>query len=164
MKNYIAVLLLSVFALNGFAQNLSAKQLYKKYKRQEQVTSFTLPGFATKIGSWFIDSDDAEIKFVLKKIKGVKFAIAEQIKGKKGLMKFNKWSATQLDPDVYEPLITIKDGKDEVQFLINEDTNNIKELVMFVKGEEDLVMMIINGKFKMEDVNKMVKSINVRSD
>lgn len=164
MKNYIAVLLLSIFALNGFAQNLSASQLYKKYKRQEQVTSFTLPGFATKVGSWFVDADDAEIKFVLKKIKSVKFAIAEQVESKKGLMKLNKWSANDLDPDIYESLMTIQDGKDEIQFLINEDSNNIKELVLFVKGDEDLVMMIIKGKFKMEDINKMVKSIDVRND
>jgi len=164
MKNFIAVFVFLLFAFCGIAQNLTAKQLFKKYKRQPEVTSFTLPGFAAKIGSWFVDSGDTEVKFALKKIRSIKFAVAESVESKRGLMRLNKWSASQLNPGIYEPLVTIMDGKDEVQFLINEDVDTIKELVMFVKGDEDLMMMVINGKFKIEDINKMVQNIDVRSN
>jgi len=157
MKNIIIIALCLAFSSQAFSQNLTAKQLFRKLKSNTEVTSFSIPGFVTKFGALFIDKDDAEMKYLTKKIKGMKIAIAETNEN-----HINKnWTVDQLDPALYEPLMTVKDGQEQVQFLIREKKEVIKELLMFVKDEEDSVMLLINGKFTIKQIKKLVDSIEL---
>jgi len=139
------------FTSQAFSQNLSAKQLFRKYKKQHHTTSFTVPGFVTKIGALFMDKDEAEMKFIIKKIKGLKIALVERDRIQNNFTIYEKLDIEQLDSSIYEPLMTVENGKEQVHFLINEQNDVIKELVVQVNDTDEMVFLLLNGKFNLNE-------------
>ncbi len=160
MKNAALLILCIAFSFPSISQNLSAKQLFKKYKNQEAVTSIAIPGFVAKMGALFMDKDDAELKYLIKKIKGLKLAVLEVDESQMNKKQLKKWSIHQLDPEQYEPLMTIQDGKERIHFLIHEQNNRIRELVMHIEDTDERILMLLTGKFDLKEINKLIQSIN----
>jgi len=160
MKNIIITTLCLAFSCQVFSQNLNANQLFRKFKKQAEVTTISIPGFVAKFGALFIDKEDAEIKHLTKKIKGLKIAVVESNENDSRFLN-KKWTINQLDSKLYEPLITVQDGKQQVHFLIREKEEVVKELVMFIKDEEESVMLLIEGKFTIKQTKKLINSIEL---
>lgn len=161
MRKILLIIACFAFSSQAFCQNLSAKQLFKKYKKQQQTTAFTVPGFVTKIGALFMDKDDAEMKYIIKKIKGLKIALIERDGIQNNLAIDQKLDINQLDSNIYEPLMTVEDGKEQVHFLINEQNEVIKELVIQVNDIDEKVFLLLNGKFKLNEIKKLVNSMEM---
>lgn len=56
----------------------------------------------------------------------------------------------------YENLMTVRDGEQNIDFLINADGENIKELVMFISESSECTIMRVIGNFTMEDIQKVI--------
>ena len=74
--------------------------------------------------------------------------------------RLKKWNIHQLDPNRYEPLMTIQDNKETFHFLINEQAEVIKELVIQVQEADERVFMLIQGQFNLKQIKKLIDSID----
>ena len=55
----------------------------------------------------------------------------------------------------------IKDGSSTVRFMVYQQENYIRQILMTVQDGNELVIMAIKGKFTIDDAKKIAKSIDV---
>ncbi|WP_234109202.1 DUF4252 domain-containing protein [Chryseobacterium sp. R2A-55] len=152
------------------AQKDKLDQLFEKYQESAGVTSIKIakPMFSM-LGK--LNIDDAElqqIKPLLAKINGLKILIVEKPTSPKGLEGDNQkplMNFQNLKNDItnsiknlkYEELITVNSKDSKIKFLSSDATNgNLDDLILSINSEDNTVLMMLDGKISMDDVNKLI--------
>lgn len=155
MKNALIVISLVLISLTACSKEKrdGFQLFYKQYHDQTGVISFKLPASLANI---FVDNEDEEAKEFLKKADNVTFLIADprssgMIDTMNLLMPVKKWPV----------LMEIKDGSSTVRFMVYQQENYIRQILMTVQDGNELVIMAIKGKFTIDDAKKIAKSIDV---
>ncbi len=169
--------LLLIFALifshffNVNAQKEKLDMLFDKYQESEGVTSIKIakPMFSM-LGKLNIDDDDlSQIKPILNKINGLKILIIEN-PGSEDKKQLNVFQNLQSDISnsiknmKYEELITVNSRDNKIKFLSSDAKNGVLDnLLLSINSEGNTVLMMLDGKISMDDVNKMVNEIQTSS-
>jgi len=130
--------------------------IYWKYKDYDGAVAVSVPGWVTQIGSVFIDGK--ENRQVIRKIRRFRVLVFQE-KGSpittKDFERFNrKAKRRHLDE-----LVTVRDGKTRVQIYGKMRRNSIRKIVVFFSTPDDGAGLVsIHGKFKIDDINKAIKS------
>lgn len=171
--------LLLIFALifshffNVNAQKDKLNTLFEKYQESEGVTSIKIakPMFSMLNKLNIDDSELDRIKPLLGKINGLKILILEKPEVSNDDKK--KLSLLQsLQSDIsnsiknmkYEELITVNSKDNKIKFLSSDATNGVLDnLLLSINSEDNTVLMMLDGKISMDDINKMVNEIQTSS-
>ena len=163
-----------IFALTfGWLMNVSAQKeklynLFDKYQETDGVTSIKIAkpmfGMLSKL-----DLKDAEldnIKPMLDKIQGLRILVIEKPdidsinkQVSKSMMNFTnlqKEISSSLKSLNYEELITVNSKDAKMKFLAAAANNGILDnLLLSVNADGNTVLMMLDGKISMDDVNKL---------
>ncbi|MBB5332821.1 DUF4252 domain-containing protein [Chryseobacterium koreense] len=155
---------------NVNAQKDKLDLLFDKYQESAGVTSIKIakPMFSM-LGKLNIDDGELQqIKPLLAKINGLKILIVEKPSFTKGLETENQkplMSFQNLKNDItnsiknlkYEELITVNSKDSKIKFLSSDATNgNLDDLILSINSEDSTVLMMLDGKISMDDVNKLI--------
>lgn len=66
-----------------------------------------------------------------------------------------------LDKSKYEPLMVVRDKGQDINFLIKEDGNQVRELLMMVGGKEEFVMLSFVGNISLDKLSKLSDQISI---
>ncbi|MGV8916077.1 MAG: DUF4252 domain-containing protein [Kaistella sp.] len=153
------------------AQKDKLDQLFEKYQEAEGVTSIKIakPMFNMLNKLNIADDDMAQIKPLLSKIQGLKILIVEKpttsedapnLELKNQLNQFQKLQSdisSSLKNMNYEELITVNSKDNKIKFLSSEATNGILDnLLLSINSEGNTVLMMLEGKISMDDVNNLI--------
>lgn len=152
--------------LNISAQKTQLYQLFDKFQDTEGVTSIKISkpmfGMLSKL-----DIKDAEldnIKPMLDKIEGLRILVVEQ--PEKDSKEFNKMmlNFNNLQSEIsnslkklnYEELMTVNSKGNKIKFMASNAKGGIlDDLLLSINEEENTVLLMLDGKISMEDVNKL---------
>ncbi len=154
MKKILFFLLFLAVATGTQAQD---RWLYWKYKDYDGGINFTVPRIAIGAGSLFAKHQD-ERKLIRRvhKVRTLVFENGSPL-SERDLRKFNRKAKRRH----LEEIITIRDGKTRVQVLAKDRRNALRKVVVFVNDPEDGFFMIsLKGKFKINEINKLIKKYN----
>jgi hypothetical protein len=161
MKRLLLALLLVIASTQLFAQQGSAiDRFFQKYESDQ---SFTLISVTPKMFSMFTkldinSSEGQSFMKVIKKIKGLKILAKEETK--EGARLFREASA-QLTKE-YEELMTVRDGKDDLRFLVRENAQgNIAELVMLIGSDTEFLAMSLVGDIDLAEISQIAGGMNI---
>lgn len=169
MKNLLVIIALffSYFAVN--AQKAKLDQLFDKYQETEGVTSIKIakPMFNMLNKLNINDSELSQIKPLLSKINGLKILILEKPESSDNSVsdqkKLNLFQNLQTDISnsiknmKYEELMTVNSKDNKIKFLSSDATNGILDnLLLSINSEGNTVLMMLDGKISMDDVNTLV--------
>ncbi|MBU4537252.1 MAG: DUF4252 domain-containing protein [Weeksellaceae bacterium] len=152
------------------AQKDKLDQLFEKYQETEGVTSIKIakPMFNMLNKLNIDDSELDQIKPLLSKINGLKILILEKPEtsataGIEEKRQFNLFQNLQTDISnsiknmKYEELITVNSKDNKIKFLSSDATNGVLDnLLLNISSEGNTVLMMLDGKISMDDVNKLV--------
>jgi hypothetical protein len=161
MKRLLLALLLVVASTQLFAQQGSAIDRF--FQSYENDQSFTLISVTPKMFSMFtkldINSTEGQSFLkVIKKIRGLKMLAKENTKD--GLKLFREASSS-LTKD-YEELMTVRDGKTDLRFLVKENAQgNIAELIMLVGSEDEFLAMSLVGDIDLAEISQIAGGMNI---
>jgi len=169
MKNlFIAVFLLAI-PIASFAQINEVNHFYRKYKRQEAVRNFTVPGVVFRIGGLFskrYTEDPAEAKAIRKlskRMRSVRFLIMED----QNLVKkedYNKVLSGAKSKNNFNDLFKVSSEGTRVNFLLKEGKRGKKQLLMFVSEEDTFVMMRFKMKLKKDDLKTLISILSKEAE
>lgn len=156
------------FQLN--AQKDKLNQLFDKYQEAEGVTSIKIakPMFNMLNKLNIADDELAQIKPLLSKINGLKILILEKPTSDKNIggeaqRQLNLFEKLQSDISSslknlkYEELITVHSKDNKIKFLSSDATNGIlDDLLLSINSDGNTVLMMLDGKISMDDVNTLV--------
>jgi hypothetical protein len=161
MKRLLLALLLVIAGTPLFAQQGSTiDRFFSKYENDQ---SFTLISVTPKMFSMFTkldtNSEDGQnFMKVIKKIKGLKILAKENSNGN-GLFK----EATSLLTKDYEELMTIRDGKQDLRFLVKENAKgNIAELIMLIGSTEEFMAMSLVGDIDLAEISEIAGGMDIQ--
>ena len=167
MKRFkILIVLLTVF---GSTQLFAQNAMLEKYKGHEDFTTVSISPKLFEMIAKF-DFDDEEEKTVAKEllnsIKGIDILVYENEDSlyNDGFSRklYDEAALDLLKVNHFEELMTVKDGLDDVQFLIKEQADTIQQLLLLVGSEEEFVMVNIEGNLDLNQLSKLSESINVK--
>jgi hypothetical protein len=170
---YKKILLIATFfcaaILNVSAQREKLDALFDQYQDSEGVTSIKISkpmfGMLNKLN--FGDGELDQIKPLLSKINGLKILILEKpneklVNGKNVKSNLN-YSGIQnnissiLKGLKYEELMSVNRQDNKIKFLSAGSKDGIlDDLLINIFAEDNSVLMMLDGKISMDDVNKLV--------
>lgn len=161
MKRLLLALLLVIASTQLFAQQGSAiDRFFQKYESDQ---SFTLISVTPKMFSMFTkldinSSEGQSFLKVIKKIRGLKILAREDTKDGGKLYR----EASALLTREYEELMTVRDGKDDLRFLVKENAQgNIAELVMLIGSDTEFLAMSLVGDIDLAEISQIAGGMNI---
>ena len=157
------------------AQKDKLDQLFDKYQESEGVTSIKIakPMFNMLNKLNINDSELEQIKPLLSKINGLRILIVEKPNAANNTgsqNKLNLGNFQSLQSDInnsiknmkYEELMTVNSKDNKIKFLSSDATNGILDnLLLNISSEGNTVLMMLDGKISMEDVNKLINETQI---
>ena len=152
------------------AQKDKLDQLFDKYQESEGVTSIKIakPMFNMLNKLNINDSELEQIKPLLSKINGLRILIVEKPTvatnpGSQDKLNLSNFQSLQSDINnsiknmKYEELMTVNSKDNKIKFLSSDATNGILDnLLLNISSEGNTVLMMLDGKISMDDVNKLI--------
>lgn len=177
MKKLFIILAITL----GWFTNISAQReklynLFDKYQETEGVTSIKIakPMFSMLSKLDIKDAELDNIKPMLDKIQGLRILVIEKPEfdsinknGSKAMLNFNslqKEISASLKNLNYKELMTVNSKDAKVKFLAADAANGILDnLLLSVNSEGNQVLMMLDGKISMDDVNKLANETQLSS-
>ncbi|HMQ49937.1 MAG TPA: DUF4252 domain-containing protein [Saprospiraceae bacterium] len=147
----LSIILLFLSYVGVFAQSESILQFYDKYKQQENVTNVKMQGWVLKLASNF--SDDEEGKKLLEKITQLRVLVMEE--GNLVSPDEYKSLVKKVGKDKFELLMNLREGKEVIDIFIREDAESITDVLLLVSGDDQFVLLSLEGKFQLSDLNDL---------
>ncbi|MCF8302034.1 MAG: DUF4252 domain-containing protein [Bacteroidales bacterium] len=148
MKKLLVIVLLAVFSTTAFAHDPTFEKVYDKYKSYDGVVNFTVPGFIVRMALWF-DDFEPEVEDFIRHIDKVKLIVVENDHLNARINFCREYSNALVETEMVEWLEVREDGE-EVNIMARKDRrDNIREMVILVSGEEN-VMIYMKGRFTQE--------------
>ncbi len=157
-----AILLLTLAALSGsLSAQSSVAEFYQKFKKQEEVTNFKLPGWLVWIGTGLVYNSikDEETRTWLR--------LARKL-GKFRLMQSeNSNSITKEDLSNFVSGLRGNNGYDDLIYVRNEDTDlnimiregangRLKELLVVGSDDGETIFLSAKTRLRMKDINEVL--------
>lgn len=161
MKKYSLVLLLLILPFLLPAQTKSINRFYHTYKRAENVTSFTVPGWimdlGAAIGKKHVEDETGRSALKLvKKIKKLRLLVMEDY-NHVSTQAFNQL-VQGVEGDHFEAGFSVRHGDQKVHFFTREKKDKIKNLLILVSSEDQFVLFSAKTKIKYEDLANLINT------
>lgn len=159
-KNTLLVILLVVLPFLSMAQDSPAQKFIKGYDGKEGFTTVSISKAMFRMLSK-VKSDDPDYQVIARiasKLEDFKILIyeAKDVKIAAGFTQLVK----TLKNNNYEDLMSVNEGENHIAFSVVERNNRIRELVMTITGEENLVMLI-KGDFLLDELVAIANDMNI---
>lgn len=155
MKTKLIIICTFLFGLSTFAQSNAIDKLFKKYSGSEHVTEINI---SSKMFAMFgyLDAETKEDQDALDAIKGIKslYMMTTENTDEAESMRA---TAKQIKKENFEPLMTVKDGDDDIEFLIQEKDGVVSEFIMLVDSDSTFMVMSLTGLIDLEKLSKLSK-------
>ena len=134
---------IALFSVSLSAQSLDLNNLYYSYKGEDGVVAMRIPGFVMRLAGSIADLEREE-KQLLRSMKSLQLIVIEDSEINREVNFVEHVDLHDLR-NGYHLLLQVKDGKDDVAILAREKKGRIKDLVVLVGGDEN-VMVHIKGR------------------
>lgn len=157
-----AILLLTMVVLSGSlsAQN-SVGEFYQKFKKQEAVTNFKLPGWLVWIGTGLVYNSvkDEETRTWLRLARKLgKFRLMQSENSnsitKEDLSNFVSGLKAKSD---YDDLVYVRNEDTDLNVMIREGANGrLKELLVVGSDDGETIFLSAKTRLRMKDINEVL--------
>lgn len=175
---FFVVLLLAPAILISQNPNKEINKIYRSVERGEDVVKIGIPGFLARSAfnvarviekqnnkkeaketGYYDDSEDLtmqELKPFVKAIKGVKVLVVEnenEIPTNQVKKSLKKLKSNQ----IVENLVQVKSDGSDVNIMVAEKKGKIRNLIIMVTEDEELIMLNLKMKMKTDKLNDLIK-------
>jgi len=97
---------------------------------------------------------------VIRKLNGLKILTSSEYSGRREL---SEKAVKTLTKEGFEELMIVKEGEEEIKFLISEKNGKINEFVMLISGDEDgdFFLMSMTGNLDLKDISKLSQTMDI---
>lgn len=162
MKYLLSFLVIAVMAIGpATAQSDAISTYFDKYMDDENFTMvFVSPKMfqmLDRLTPSDVDDPDADVVLdVAKDLRGLRI-LTTDVNPNKYYAEFK----AVFDKSKYEPLMLVRDKGQDVNFLIDESGDMIKELLMLVGGKDEFVLLSFVGNIKLDKLAKLSEQISI---
>ena len=162
MKPTILLLLILAAPFYSVAQSSPLEKIFAKYSGREGYTIVTVSHtMFTMFSAVADDKNDKDFKDITGKLNSIRILSVDTKPGLNAGNDFYRELVRSLSAPVYEELMAINDGGEQVKFLVRKNGDRIYELVM-ITGGPDACLIAMDGDIDLKQVSKLSKSMNLK--
>jgi len=135
--------------LTSCATNTSFNSFYQEH---QDDSDFSLGLNSSLIASFLPDEDIEDIKPLLKKAKHVRILVFSEDSANK-TKQFDKF----INRSKFDKVVKVKDDGDKIAFFTLENKNKIKEVVLEISSEDDLVLLGLKTNLTQDDLDGILQ-------
>ncbi len=163
MKKLICSLIVISLSMGVMAQKSPVEQLFDKYSGQEGYTSVHFTSYMFEIFAKIAnEEEDKEFKEASSKLESIKILTIDSALNANRKESFYKEISALITAPEYKDLMIVKDGAEEIKFMIKENGETISELVMIISGGGEGVLMSLIGDIELKEISKLSKSMDIK--
>ncbi len=160
MKNLIITLVLLGFAGMAAAQSKSVEAFRDKYQDDRDAKVVTMNGsmfeLLSSIAENMDESEDSEaISRIAKGIKSMQVLAIPVFRSGLQPEEIDKLHS-DLKKEKYEELMQVRDKDQKIYFMAQGDENELRNMVVLVREDEEFIMFNIDGTLNMKDLAYIV--------
>jgi hypothetical protein len=133
------------------AQKTPIDKLFKKYYGKEGFTTVLVTEDMFEVIA-NMEKEKGEFEGTLGKVERVRVIAQEDDSDAEGINFMDELKGVEFDD--YKELVVVKEADQEVLVLAKEEDGKIRELLVLVGGEDN-VLVSVEGKFTMEDLEAL---------
>lgn len=156
----IALAVSLMMSLGLYAQSDAIVQYFDKYMNDDRFTVvFVSPKMFDMVSKMDLQTGDPEAQAaldIIKDLQGLRILTTEVTPN-----KFYQEAKATLPTKGYEVLMTVRDGGDNVEFLVKEADGKIHELLLLVGDSDEFVMLSFVGTIDLKKIGELSKVLNV---
>ncbi len=141
--------LIALTLLSSCATNTSFNSFYQEH---QDDSDFSFGLSSSLIASFLPDEDMEEIKPLLKKAKHVRILVFSEDSANK-TKQFDKF----INRSKFDKVVKVKDDGDKIAFFTLENKNKIKEVVLEISSEDDLVLLGLKTNLTQDDLDGILQ-------
>ena len=145
----IILALFAIVLLSSCASNTSFNSFYQEH---QEDSDFSFGLSSSLVASFLPDEDMEDIKPLLKKAKHVRILVFSEDAADK-TQKFDKF----INRSKFDKVVKVKDDADNIAFFTLEDKNKIKEIVLEIASEDDLVLLGLKTNLTHDDLEGILQ-------
>lgn len=139
------------------AQQTAADDLFDRYSGKDGFTTVYITQGLFKLVAQ-LDPEDAEAQELMQGLESIKILATED---EESGIDFYREIEGKLPADRYEELMVVKDGNENVRFLVNQEGDRIRELLLVAGGTGDNALIIIRGNIPVRSLGKLAHSLDI---
>lgn len=161
MKKLIIIALISVFGMQIQAQEQedAISKFFSQYSNDEKFTNIYI---SKKMFSLFsdipVDENEQEVKEAISQLEGLRILSSDDVDG----IKLYNEAFKILNGKDFEELMVIRDGEQQLKFLIKENKGKITELLMLSGEDKSFFILSMIGNIDLEQISKLSKTMDVK--
>jgi len=152
----IIALLFLVVSLPVSSQDMTGKELYRKYSGTKGIVSMVIPGFVVRWAA-LLPEIEPDIRQIMRNMGTVRILTVED-EDLNRKVNFYDEIGNSYDKKRYEELLVMREKDSDVRMLVNEKEGIIRELVI-IMGGEDNAFVSITGKITHDDLAAIARSV-----
>ena len=134
----------------------AAQTSFKKfYSENNQHADFSL-GLSTSLIGSFLSDDNEDVKELVKKAKHTRIMVFSD-NWEKTNSNFNKF----IKRSKFDKLVKIRENDDDISIYILEDKEFIKEIVVQIATEDELILLGLKTNLTHEDLARIINDSHV---
>jgi len=161
MKRLFLIIIGILLYVNGVAQDDVITKYFSDYERRDDFTTIIITSKMFELIAQIPESEDEEdVMNVIRKLNGLKILTSSEYPERADLSR----KAVKIISDKgFDELMIIKEGDEEIKFLIHEKDGQISEFVMLIAEDEDgdFFLMSMTGNLDLKDISKLSKTLDI---
>lgn len=161
MKRLIIVIIGILLYSNAFSQDDVITKYFSEYERRDDFTTIIITSKMFQLIAQIPESEDEEdVMNVIRKLNGLKILTSSEYPQRADL---SKKAVKIISEQGFEELMIIKEGEEEIKFLIHEEKGHISEFVMLIAEDDDgdFFLMTMTGNLQLEDISRLSKTLDI---
>ena len=160
MKRIIVLGLLTIVSVGVRAQDDAISKYFSKYQYNDDFTQINITSrmFSLFTDMEVEDEEDQEVLDAIGELTGLKILVKDGGSDGKALYKE---AFSKLPKGEFDELMSIREGDQDMKFLIKESGGKISELLMIAGGENEFFIMSILGNIDLKQISKLSKKMNI---
>jgi hypothetical protein len=161
MKRLIIIIIGVLLYTSGFSQEDVITKYFSEYERRDDFTTIIITSKMFQLIAQIPESEDEEdVMNVIRKLNGLKILTSSEYPKRAEL---SREAVNIISDKGFEELMIIKEGEEEIKFLIHEDDGHISEFVMLIAEDDDgdFFLMTMTGNLELEDISRLSKTLDI---
>lgn len=161
MKKLIIYSILGILLLgnSAYAQQDAINAYFETYANDERFSNIFI---SKKMFKMFAklpkDGDEEELLDIIGQLDGLRILSSSEVDG----MSMYKEAFTKLSGNKFEELMSIRDGGQELKFLIKEGDGKVKELLMISGETNNFFILSLVGNIDLKQISKLSTTMDIK--
>lgn len=160
------LLLLSLFLFGGLlqaqAQEDAIARFFSTYMEDDRFSRVYISPKMMQMAGGFLKSsgevpEEEDLGELIQKIRGIRILSSDKVDG----LSLYREAYSTLTKQRYEELMDVQDEGSQLKFLVREEGNLIKELLMISGSRKEFTLLSMLGNFTYEDLNMLSENTNI---